>query len=54
MKVHLHTGMDLYIYNCMCAFMYELVCVSVGMITNHSVMKVSAQALLLWQFAVAS
>ena len=56
MKVHLHTGMDLYIYNCRCAFMHALVCVcvSVGRMTQHIATKVSAQALLFWQFAVAS
>ena len=46
--------MDLYIYNCRCAFMHALVCVSVGRMTQHIATKVSAQALLLWQFAVAS
>ena len=54
MKMHLHTGMDLYIYNCRCAFMHALVCVSVGRMTQHIATKVSAQALLFWQFAVAS
>ena len=53
MKVHLHTGMDLYIYNCRCAFMHALVCVcgeDDAAYCDESVGPGSA----FWQFAVAS